>query len=72
MVASVLNQLGLEELIATDDESYIRTAGILGRDSDRLTAFRHGLRKRMEESPLCDEAGFARAFETTCLALFRS
>lgn len=72
MVSSVLNLLGLDELVATDDESYIHTASSLGRESDRLTAFRRGLRKRMEESALRDEAGFTRAFETACLALYRS
>lgn len=69
MVASVLVGLGLDELIAGDTGSYARLAGELCRDPQRLTRLRLALRGRMEDSPLRDEAGFTRSFESACLSL---
>ena len=68
MVASVLEGLGLDELIAEDFDSYALIAGSLCRESQRLQSLRVGLRSRMEHSPLRDEAGFTREFESRCLS----
>ena len=70
MVASVLHGLGLDELIGENREDYIRIAGGLCRDRSRLAELRAGLRQRVGNSPLRDEAGFARKFEAACLAAF--
>lgn len=67
MVASVLESLKLPELIATDTLAYVQIAGALSRDKERLSKLRMGLRQRMEQSPLRDEAGFTRRFEAACL-----
>ncbi|HMM67372.1 MAG TPA: tetratricopeptide repeat protein [Dokdonella sp.] len=72
MVASVLEGLGLDELIADDTESFARLAGELGRDPQRLARLRLALRGRMEDSPLRDEACFTRSFESACLSLLDS
>lgn len=63
VTASILNQLGLDDLVADDISSFIDIAAGLAEDRGRLTALRSGLRARMAASPLCDGAGFARAFE---------
>jgi len=61
--ASFLHAVGLDDLVADDAESYLRTAAGLAQNRDRLTELRFQLRERMRASPLCDEAGFARAME---------
>src|SRR6202030_3721984 len=61
--ASLLTAVGLTELIAPDSEAYVATAASLSQDLDRLATLRAGLRQRLEASPLCDEAEFARAME---------
>lgn len=59
---SYLTELGLEDLVTHTHEAYVARAVTLAADRDRLTALRCGLRPRMAASPLCDHAGFARAF----------
>jgi len=63
MVASVLNLLGLNELIAEDTEAYNRIASDLCSDKDRLIRYRNTLRDRCEQSPLRDEKGFTKKLE---------
>lgn len=71
--ASLLSAVGLDELVAQDEESYVRIAAGLAHDRDRLLRLRGAaagggaepsLRDRMRASPLCDEAGFVRRLET--------
>ncbi|HET9033968.1 MAG TPA: tetratricopeptide repeat protein [Dokdonella sp.] len=64
MVASVLEGLGLSDLIAGDIESYLRAASNLCRDQARIATLREEVRQRMQSSPLRDEAGFTKAFES--------
>jgi predicted O-linked N-acetylglucosamine transferase (SPINDLY family) len=71
MVASVLNGLGMDEMIGDDINAYVRIASGLCRDPERLEALREGLRARMEASPLRDETGFVAAFESRIHALLR-
>ena len=61
--ASLLSAVGLPDLVAEDHESYLRAATRLAHDLTRLKELRSGLRERMQASPLCDEAGFARVME---------
>ncbi|NOR19701.1 MAG: glycosyltransferase, partial [Xanthomonadales bacterium] len=63
MVASVLNLLGLDELVAPDTEAYIRIVTDLCRKQERLSHYRAELRKRFEASPLRDETGFTKNLE---------
>jgi protein O-GlcNAc transferase len=62
--ASILHQVGLTDLIATDCESYLSLAKSLAADSDGRRALRASLRERMRVSKLMDQAGFAAAMET--------
>jgi predicted O-linked N-acetylglucosamine transferase (SPINDLY family) len=63
MVASVLTQVGLTDLIAETPEQYADLAMRLARDPERLAGLRARLREQVRESPLCDGAGFTRSLE---------
>jgi protein O-GlcNAc transferase len=56
---SLMNALGLPQLIATHQDEYCRLAVALAPDIDQRQQWRISLRKRMEASSLCDGAGFA-------------
>ncbi|MBF0358330.1 MAG: FkbM family methyltransferase [Magnetococcales bacterium] len=62
--ASLLTQIGLEQLIAADVNGYIDKAVKLASDHKTITELRSGLRKRMQESPLCDAKLFAEDMES--------
>lgn len=62
---SLLNAVGLPELVAPSREEFMRIAVELARDIPRLAALRSGpasIRARMAASPLRDEAGHAAKF----------
>lgn len=61
--ASMLANLGLSELIAEDEASYVAAAVDLVRDLDRLAVLRAGLRERFRRSPLADYERFTRDLE---------
>lgn len=63
LAASVLHQVGLDELVAESEEDYLRIAAGLADDQKRLSLLRDGMRKRVAESPLCDAAVFAASVE---------
>ena len=69
--ASILNALGRNELIAGDEESYLACACSLAQDLDRLEALRAELRVRMQASPICDAAEFAREMEHAYRTMWR-
>lgn len=62
--ASLLNQVGLPELIAFNESDYVEKAVALGGNLERLQILRGGLRERMRNSSLCDGPAFAKKFET--------
>lgn len=57
--ASLLEAIGLRELIARDPEHMVELATQLVNDPARLAAYRSTIRSRMAASPLCDAAHFA-------------
>ena len=61
--ASLLGQVGLEELVAHSPGEYVQLAVALGRDVARIRALREGMRARLRASPLLDTRGFARDLE---------
>lgn len=67
--ASLLTQMGLQDLIARDEEDYLAVAARLAADPAALEALRRGMRARMAASPLCDNAGFARSVEAAYRAM---
>jgi predicted O-linked N-acetylglucosamine transferase (SPINDLY family) len=54
--SSILNQIGLPELIGASPEDYLRRAVELANDSARLTALRSRMRERMRRSSLLNPA----------------
>jgi predicted O-linked N-acetylglucosamine transferase (SPINDLY family) len=60
---SILSTIGLGELVAQDEDEYLRLALDLARDLPRLAQLRAGLRQRMRASPLLDAAAFTRDLE---------
>ncbi|HWA39923.1 MAG TPA: tetratricopeptide repeat protein [Burkholderiales bacterium] len=69
--ASLLDTVGLGELVASSEEDYIRIAAALSRDLTALEALRAGMRDRLRASPLLDETGFVRSFEDCLTALWQ-
>ncbi|MDD5349000.1 MAG: tetratricopeptide repeat protein [Chthoniobacteraceae bacterium] len=60
---SLLNAVGLPELIAANEEDYLAIAAGLAADEERRGALREGLRTRMLASPLMDAAALATAMD---------
>lgn len=61
--ASLLHQVGLEDLVATSAEDYVAKAVALAGDPARIRALREGMRARLRASPLLDAPGFTREIE---------
>jgi protein O-GlcNAc transferase len=57
------NQLGLDDWVATDRNSYISIARKKSEQLDELNELRQGLRERLAQSPICDGKSFARNLE---------
>ncbi|MGA2442513.1 MAG: tetratricopeptide repeat protein [Tepidisphaeraceae bacterium] len=69
---SLLSQVGLPELAASDPEQYVRVAAELAGDAKRLGELRRTLRARMEASPLMDAPRFARNVEAAYRQMWRN
>ena len=61
--ASILNNVGLADLVADTPEKYLEIAQRLAVDVEKRRALRAGMRARMLSSPLLDAPGFARDLE---------
>jgi predicted O-linked N-acetylglucosamine transferase (SPINDLY family) len=61
--ASILQHLGLPQLVATNWEEYVSAARALAGDWERLRQLRAGLRERMLSSVLMDPRAFTRGLE---------
>lgn len=59
---SLLRNVGLDELIAQNDDAFVRIAAGLAGDAARRAALRASLRGRVLQSPLCDAGAFTRRF----------
>jgi protein O-GlcNAc transferase len=70
--ASILANIGLQELIAHTPEQYVKIAVGLANDLPRLAELRRTLRPRMQASPLMDAPRFARNVEATYRQMWRS
>jgi predicted O-linked N-acetylglucosamine transferase (SPINDLY family) len=69
---SLLSQIGLEELIAPDEDAFVEIAATLAGDRDRLVALRGSLRSRMAASLPCDGARIAREMEGAYRTMWHS
>jgi predicted O-linked N-acetylglucosamine transferase (SPINDLY family) len=70
--ASILAALGLEDWIASSEEDYLRKALARATDVSGLAALRGSLRRRLQASPLMDEARFARDVEAAYREMWRT
>ncbi len=68
---SILSNVGLQDLAATDTAQYVQTAVALARDRQRLRELRATLRTRMQASPLMDVPAFARGVEEAYRQMWR-
>jgi predicted O-linked N-acetylglucosamine transferase (SPINDLY family) len=69
---SILENLGLHELAAGDEDQFVQIAAGLAGDLPRLAELRHTLRDRMRRSPLMDGPAFARAMEAAYRTMWRT
>ena len=60
---SILSNVGLEQLAASNSMQYVQIAADLAHDFSRLDGLRRSLRDRMQGSPLMDARAFARHLE---------
>lgn len=60
---SLLSAVGLEAFVAETVEDYVAIAKNISSDIDGLSSLRTGLRGKMQNSVLCDKAGFAKNME---------
>ncbi|RJF78450.1 tetratricopeptide repeat protein [Azospirillum cavernae] len=67
--ASLLTVIGRPDLIAADEEDFVRKAIALAADPRRLADDRKSLRPTMRNARLCNAPAFAREFERACFAL---
>jgi protein O-GlcNAc transferase len=59
---SILNNAGLGDLVARDEQEYLAIAQALAADPARRKALRAGLREQLKASPLGQREQFARDF----------
>jgi len=69
---SLLNAVGLTELVAKNTDEYVEIAASLANDRLRLRELKHGMRDRMKASPLLDARGYARKVEQAYQAMWRA
>jgi predicted O-linked N-acetylglucosamine transferase (SPINDLY family) len=71
MGATILNNVGLPELVADSEAAYVELAVALAGDVPRLRAMRRDLRAKMRASRMMDYAAFAVYMETAYRAMWR-
>ena len=67
MGASILNATGKAQWVCTDDDTFLAAAVRLAADPAALAQWRTDARSFLAGTPLFDEAGFARHFESALL-----
>ena len=67
--ASIMKTLGVNELVAEDQQQYVDIACDLANNLESLSTLRKNLRSRMSQSPLLDGKGFAQKFESALLGI---
>ena len=68
--ASLLTRVGLDALIAKNEEQYVEIGKKLAKNLDKLEMLRTGLRARMKASALCDGKSFAHTMFPLLCACF--
>ncbi|CAN4121315.1 unnamed protein product [Withania somnifera] len=68
---SLLKTVGLQNLVARNEDEYVESAIQLASDVTYLSNLRMSLRELMAKSPLCDGAKFTRNIESTYRSMWR-
>lgn len=68
---SILNNAGLPDWIANDEDEYVAKAAAFARDLEKLTTLRAKLRDQVRTSPLFDAPRFARNLEQAFGGMWR-
>ncbi|HYD57559.1 MAG TPA: tetratricopeptide repeat protein [Burkholderiales bacterium] len=68
--ASLLESVGLPELIAQTEDQFVAVAAGLATDLSRLASIRAQMRERLQGSPLRDEAAFVRDLEQAYVSVW--
>ena len=69
---SLLQGLGLGELIAESPDEYLQLAHDLAQDRDRCSAYRSSLRTWMRKAPLTDAVSFTHDIEEAYRRMWRT
>jgi predicted O-linked N-acetylglucosamine transferase (SPINDLY family) len=69
---SIMNMVGLDNLIATEEDEYVAKAAALATNLDELAELRSGMRDRMRGSRLLDAEGFTRTLEGAYRQMWRT
>jgi protein O-GlcNAc transferase len=69
--AAILTNLGVPELIADNEDQYVRTAEFLARDSSRRAEICGTLRDRLIGSILCDGKAYSARMDTALRGIWR-
>ncbi len=69
MGTGMLSAMGLDELVAADEGSYVASAVALAEDRRRLAELRCTMRPRLAASPVCDAPGHMRDLEDALLRM---
>ncbi|HEV2687564.1 MAG TPA: hypothetical protein VGV35_03390, partial [Bryobacteraceae bacterium] len=69
---TILSHLGLDQLVTTSPDEYVRIATDLAADHNKISQLRTELRDRMRNSPLMDGRAFAGDFEDAYRRMWRS
>lgn len=69
---TLLNAVGLNDLVSSSPGQYLDIAAGLATDAERLAALRMGMRERMRASALMDELRFTRNLENSYREMWRA
>ncbi len=72
VTASLVGRVGLGDWVAATPEAFVALAAAKAGAVQALAALRSGLREQVRRSPLCDERGFAQAFEAGLRSAWRA
>lgn len=68
---SIINNVGLSELIAKDQNDYIKIAATLAQDTDRILRYKSNIRDQLLGSPLCQHEKYVAFLERILSHLHR-
>jgi predicted O-linked N-acetylglucosamine transferase (SPINDLY family) len=64
MAGSMLNAIGVRDLVASSVEDYENIATELGRDVKKLAELRKLIRKALDTNPVCDPKNYMKDLES--------